>query len=146
MSLKTLFAKLDEVSRKAMEEAAGLCLTKRQYEVDVEHRRHRTLFHRLRFLEDAAIVITCEILLLRDGARNAARWRLEGSRHRVDLELGRPRDRSLAGAARAADILAVAAVTTWAAGHALAVCAWAPRARANIFAGIRGDEQEDWQH
>ena len=37
MSLKTLFAKLDEVSRKAMEEAAGLCLAKRQYEVDVEH-------------------------------------------------------------------------------------------------------------
>ena len=37
MSLKTLFAKLDEVSRKAMEEAAGLCLVKRQYEVDVEH-------------------------------------------------------------------------------------------------------------
>ncbi|MGQ7246811.1 type VI secretion system ATPase TssH [Halomonas sp. V046] len=37
MSLKTLFAKLNEVSRQAMEEAAGLCLAKRQYEVDVEH-------------------------------------------------------------------------------------------------------------
>lgn len=37
MSLKTLFAKLDDVSRGAMEEAAGLCLAKRQYEVDVEH-------------------------------------------------------------------------------------------------------------
>lgn len=37
MSLKTLFAKLDDISRGAMEEAAGLCLAKRQYEVDVEH-------------------------------------------------------------------------------------------------------------
>lgn len=37
MSLKTLFAKLNDVSRGAMEEAAGLCLAKRQYEVDVEH-------------------------------------------------------------------------------------------------------------
>ncbi|MFQ3788488.1 type VI secretion system ATPase TssH [Halomonas sp. A29] len=37
MSLKTLFAKLNDVSRSAMEEAAGLCLAKRQYEVDIEH-------------------------------------------------------------------------------------------------------------
>lgn len=37
MSLKTLFAKLNDVSRGAMEEAAGLCLAKRQYEVDIEH-------------------------------------------------------------------------------------------------------------
>jgi len=37
VSLKTLFAKLNDVSRGAMEEAAGLCLAKRQYEVDVEH-------------------------------------------------------------------------------------------------------------
>nr|WP_267957555.1 type VI secretion system ATPase TssH [Halomonas zhangzhouensis] len=32
-----MFAKLNDVSRNAMEEAAGLCLAKRQYEVDVEH-------------------------------------------------------------------------------------------------------------
>ena len=37
MSLKTLFAKLNDVSRSAMEEAAGLCLAQRQYEVDIEH-------------------------------------------------------------------------------------------------------------
>lgn len=37
MSLRTLFAKLNDPSRQAMEEAAGLCLAKRQYEVEIEH-------------------------------------------------------------------------------------------------------------
>jgi len=37
MNLKSLFAKLNETCRTAMEGAAGLCLSKGHYEVDIEH-------------------------------------------------------------------------------------------------------------
>lgn len=37
MNLKSLFAKLNDVTREAMEEALGLCLARRQYEAHIEH-------------------------------------------------------------------------------------------------------------
>ena len=37
MNLKSLFAKLNDTAREAMEEALGLCLSHRQYEAHIEH-------------------------------------------------------------------------------------------------------------
>ena len=37
MNLKSLFAKLNDTTREAMEEALGLCLARRQYEAHIEH-------------------------------------------------------------------------------------------------------------
>ncbi|MCF5777562.1 type VI secretion system ATPase TssH [Pseudomonas poae] len=37
MNLKTLFAKLNDLSRRATEDAAALCLNERHYDVEVEH-------------------------------------------------------------------------------------------------------------
>src|SRR5512135_2846917 len=36
-NLKSLIGKLDETCRKALEQAAGLCLSQTHYEVEVEH-------------------------------------------------------------------------------------------------------------
>ncbi|MBY5929702.1 type VI secretion system ATPase TssH [Halomonas sp. DP8Y7-3] len=54
MSLRTLFAKLNDPSRQAMEEAAGLCLGKRQYEVEIEH-----LLLKLLEIDDNDVVRVC---------------------------------------------------------------------------------------
>lgn len=37
MNLKSLFAKLNDTTREAMEEALGLCLARRQYEAHIDH-------------------------------------------------------------------------------------------------------------
>ncbi len=37
MNLKTLFTKLNDISRRATEDAAALCLSERHYDVEVEH-------------------------------------------------------------------------------------------------------------
>src|SRR4029079_13070713 len=36
-NLKSLLGKLNETSRRALESAAGLCLSRANYEVDIEH-------------------------------------------------------------------------------------------------------------
>ena len=49
VSLKSLIGKLNDTCRSALEAAAGLCLTRTHYDVDIEHsvpQAHRIAGHR----------------------------------------------------------------------------------------------------
>ena len=37
LNLKALVGKLNDTARKALESAAGLCLTRTHYDIDIEH-------------------------------------------------------------------------------------------------------------